>query len=141
MSTATISTFEKSIQKTNQWLEELAQELGSDPQQACHALRGALHALRDRLTVDEACDLGSQLPLLVRGLYYENWNPAHNPTAERDLRSFLQRVEKELNNATPFAPEEAARAVFRLLSRHCSEGQIHHVRSNLPREIASLWND
>lgn len=141
MTATMISAFEKSIQKTNQWLEELAQDLESDPQQAYHALRGSLHALRDRLTVEEASDLGSQLPLLVRGAYYEGWNPAHTPTADRDLQTFLQRIEAELNLATPFAPEEAARAVFRLLSRHCTEGQIKHVLSNLPKEIASLWED
>jgi uncharacterized protein (DUF2267 family) len=30
-----------------------------------------LHALRDRLTVEEASDLAAQLPMLIRGLYYE----------------------------------------------------------------------
>lgn len=141
MSATMISTFEKTIQKTNQWLEELAEDLGTDPQHAYQALRGALHALRDRLTVEEASDLGSQLPMLVRGVYYESWNPAHTPTTERDLHSFLKRIEGELNIATPFAPEEAARSVFRLLSRHCTDGQIKHVRSSLPKEIASLWGD
>lgn len=31
------------------------------------ALRATLHALRDRLTVEEVAELGAQLPMLIRG--------------------------------------------------------------------------
>jgi uncharacterized protein (DUF2267 family) len=64
--------FEQTLQKTNEWLTRLATELaGDDRQLAYRALRASLHALRDRLIVDEAAHLGAQLPLLVRGIYYE----------------------------------------------------------------------
>ena len=35
-----------------------------------------LHAVRDRLQVNDAVSLGAQLPELLRGAYYEQWRPA-----------------------------------------------------------------
>jgi len=68
--------FAETIEKTGLWLEDLAQELGNIPAQRAYSiLRAVLHALRDRLTVEEAVKLGAQLPLLVRGFYYEGWRP------------------------------------------------------------------
>jgi uncharacterized protein (DUF2267 family) len=55
-------------------------------------LRTYLHALRDRLTVDEAAELAAQLPELIRGIYYEGWDPSKTPVRYEDLADFLDRV-------------------------------------------------
>ena len=69
MSVTTIPHIEAGVHAANLWLKELADELGwADRERVYHALRSVLHALRNRLTVDEAADLGAQLPLLIRGL-------------------------------------------------------------------------
>ena len=84
MSVTTIPHIEASVHTANVWLKELAQELGwEDRERVYHALRSVLHALRNRLTVDEAADLGAQLPLLIRGLYYEGWDPSSTAVKER----------------------------------------------------------
>lgn len=139
MTTSTVSSLEQTIHKTNAWIDELAQDMGREHQQAYAALRAVLHALRDRLTVTEASDLAAQLPMLVRGVYYESWNPAHTPTRDHDLQSFLERIASELEPGPPIDPEQAARSVFKLLSIHCTDGQVNHVRSNLPKELQTLW--
>jgi uncharacterized protein (DUF2267 family) len=36
-------------------------------------------------------------------------------------------------------PEEAVRSVFRLLSRHISEGQVNKVRDALPKSLRQMW--
>jgi hypothetical protein len=51
-----------------------------------------LQTLRDRLTVEEAAQLAAQLPMLVRGLYYEGWNPTVVPV-DMDSADFLARVQ------------------------------------------------
>jgi len=63
-----------------------------DPRKAYQALRSTLHTLRDRLTVDEVAQLAAQLPMLVRGFYYEGWDPTGKPLKVRDLESFSQRL-------------------------------------------------
>lgn len=140
MTTATISSLENTLVKTNVWLDEIAGELGQDRQYAYRALRAVLHALRDRLPVAEAADLAAQLPMLVRGLYYEGWKPSDTPrTDERDLQSFLRHIAGELEPILGEDPERVVRTIFGTLEKHCTEGQISHVRVNLPKEVQSLW--
>jgi uncharacterized protein (DUF2267 family) len=102
-------------------------------------LRAVLHCLRDRLTVDEAAQLGDQLPMLVRGIYYEAWRPAGKPEKVRSREEFLSRIAAHLAPTRPISPEDAARAVFAVLENHVSPGEIRDVIDVLPREIQALW--
>lgn len=143
MTTTGLDVFDATIQQTNEWLGEIAEELHTDNRRHAYlALRGALHALRDNLVVDEAADLAAQLPMLVRGIYYEGWNPSKTPVKDRDRDLFLERVGGafERANTDGIYPEPAARAVFRVLSRHVTAGEVNDVRSSLPEEIRALWD-
>lgn len=140
MTTANISAFESSLHTTNEWLNELNEKLGrSDRQQAYRMLRAVLMAVRDRLTVEEATDLGAQLPMLIRGFYYEGWNPSKTPTSERNVEGFLAHVSENLADMADGDPEEVTRAVFDVLSQHITEGEREHVKSNLPSDVRKLW--
>jgi len=71
-----LKAFDTTIEKTNIWLKEIMQEMNTeDRHRAYNALSSVLHALRDRMPVDEVVQLGAQLPMLVRGFYYEGWDP------------------------------------------------------------------
>ena len=135
-----ISAFQNTLQVTMDWLKELNDELHrDDPRQLYRMLRAVLIALRDRMTVEEATDLGAQLPMLIRGFYYEGWNPSKTPTGERDLQAFLNRVSQNLVLAVDGDPEEVTRAVFNLLQNHVTAGEIGDVKANLPKDIQPLW--
>ena len=130
----------RSVEKTNIWLRDTAFELGSDePADAYRALRAVLHTLRDRLTVDEAAQLAAQLPLLVRGIYYEGWDPSRTPQRYRDQHEFLARVRAEANLPGETEASFAASAVARVLSTHVSEGEIEDVIAVLPDPIRTLF--
>jgi uncharacterized protein (DUF2267 family) len=140
MSVNTIAPIERAVHTTNAWLHELTQELGwEDRQRAYHALGAVLHALRDRLTVAEAADLGAQLPMLVRGLYYEGWNPSGKPVKERKREDFLAHIAAAFRGQPEIVPEGIAWAVFKVLQRHVSAGEIGDIQHILPGPIRSLW--
>jgi uncharacterized protein (DUF2267 family) len=140
MSTRTVPTFESSIHTSNIWLKDIAKVMGwPDQTKAYRVLRASLHALRDRLTLAEVGDLAAQLPMLIRGLYYEGWQPAHHAPKERKKQEFLDHVAAELHDDPTIDPEEAARAVFRVLESNVSPGEIQDVKKTLPRDIRVLW--
>jgi uncharacterized protein (DUF2267 family) len=139
MSVTGLEVFDDTVQKTNIWLKEIAQVLDSDRHGAYQALRAVLHCLRDRLTINEAAHLGDQLPMLVRGIYYEAWRPAGNPEKIRSREEFLARIEVQFGTVRPIDPEVAARAVFHILEEHVAPGEIRDVVDELPREVRTLW--
>jgi uncharacterized protein (DUF2267 family) len=140
MSLTSIAPIESTIHTTNAWLKELAEQLGwEDRQRAYHALGVVLHALRDRLTVAEAADLGAQLPMLIRGLFYEGWNPSGKPVKERKKEDFLAHIAAAFPGYAEIFPESVAWAVFKVLQRHVSAGEIGDVKHVLPARIRSLW--
>jgi uncharacterized protein (DUF2267 family) len=138
MSATGLDVFDKTLQTTNIWLNEIMEVIGPDRQRAWHALRAVLHALRDRLALDEAAHLGAQLPLLVRGAYYDSWRPSVQPV-KYDRDGFIARVEAGLQAVRPVDPMDAIRAVFTALDRHVSPGEITQVRQMLPEDLRRLW--
>jgi uncharacterized protein (DUF2267 family) len=140
MSLSAIAPIEKVVHTTNAWIKELTEELGwDDRQKAYHALGAVLHALRDRLTVTEAADLGAQLPMLIRGLYFEGWTPKGKPVKERKREDFLAHIATAFRGHAEIYPESVAWAVFKVLERHVSAGEIGDVLHVLPEEIRALW--
>lgn len=141
MSTTGLDVFDSTLQKTNSWLNDIMQELGweGERQRAYLALRSVLHALRDRLTVEEALDLGAQLPMLVRGFYYEGWKTAGKPLKERHRADFLAHITHDFRNDKRMDSEAIARAVFTVIARHASAGEIEDIKRILPAELRELW--
>jgi len=135
-----LDVFDTTLQKTNLWLKDLMWELGwEDRHKAYEALRLTLQALRDRLTVEEVAQLGAQLPLLVRGAYYEGWDPTGKPQKERHLVAFLAAIRTHFFSDTRIEAEEIARAVFKVLAKYISAGEIEDIQHVLPRELNALW--
>ena len=139
MSTTGLEAFDSTIHKTNAWLGEIMARLEStDRHAAYHALRAVLHVLRDRLTVEEAVQFGAQLPMLVRGFYYEGWNPAGKPL-KWNRHEFLSAVQDDLRPAAEADAEKVTRAVLSVLTHHVSEGEVTNVKNILPKALRELW--
>jgi uncharacterized protein (DUF2267 family) len=141
MKTAVEEIFDTSLQKTQVWLNDVMAELDwtEQPQKAYLALRSVLHALRDRLTVEEAVQLGAQLPMLIRGLYYEGWTLKGKPHKERHPEDFFEHINKAFKRDPAVDPSKVVRAVFRVLVRHTSPGEIEDVKHILPRPLQEMW--
>jgi uncharacterized protein (DUF2267 family) len=135
-----LEVFDTTLQKTHIWLNEITDELHwEDRFRGYKALRAGLHALRDRLTVEEAAHLGAQLPMLIRGLYYEGWTPSGKPVKTRSKDEFLAPIREQFRGDAEIDPERVARAVFKVLAKRVTEGEIEDVKSLFPKELAELW--
>jgi uncharacterized protein (DUF2267 family) len=139
--TTTVRGIEATVHKTNEWLAELSNELGwKDRHRAYSALRAVLHALRDRLPINQAAGLGAQLPILVRGVYYDGWRPSDVPLRIRHKEDFIDLVREELdrNQAITDEPERVVQAVLGLLCRH-NEAEMRKIASGFPRELQTIF--
>lgn len=140
MSATGLEVFDKTVQTTNAWLKEIMEVTGPDRRRAYRVLAAVLHALRDRLTVDEVAQLGAQLPILVRGIYYDQWrHPSGKPEKLRHKEEFLAAVGAELDDIRPINLADATRAVFAVLEHHIAPGEIEDVKAMLPAQLRELW--
>lgn len=140
MSVSSFTTFDSTLNRTNQWLNEIMEALGwKDRHKAYHALRAVLHTLRDRLPPNEAVHLGAQLPMLIRGFYYEGWHPANKPVKERTRDEFLMHITDEFLFDAEANSREITQAVFGVLNKHVTAGEIEDVKSALPSAVRELW--
>src|SRR5579883_2447133 len=129
-STTTAALFQQSLQTTDRWFKTIMAELGwADRHKAYTALRATLHALRQQLPVDESAHLSAQLPLIIRGVYWEGWNPGG---AKQPHGAFLSDIQGAFKHDPEVDPEQIARAVFTAMAGEISSGEMKDVRSILP---------
>jgi uncharacterized protein (DUF2267 family) len=134
------ATFSTTVDKTNHLLRELEDSFGWSKQQrnlSYGALRAVLHAVRDRLTVDEAAHLSAQLTTLVRGVYFEDWDPSRVPV-KMHREQFLERVQREFPYQVDVDIETFVHRVMQALRSHVSEGEWEDIRSNFPKDLSPL---
>jgi uncharacterized protein (DUF2267 family) len=140
MSANGLDVFDKTLQTTHIWLDELMAEIGPDRQVAWNVLGVVLRSVRNRIPLELAVHLGSQLPLLVRGTYYDQWHaPGRMAEKQRSLDEFLAPIGERLSHIRPMDARAATGAVFTVLARHVDAGQAEKVRHALPGEVQALW--
>lgn len=140
MTTTGLDVFDATVHKTNVWLKDIMQALGwEDRHKAYMALRLTLHTLRDRLTPEEVSQFGAQLPMLIRGLYYEGWTPVGKPDRVRHVTEFLSTIRSYFKDEWGVEPDEIARAVFCVVQAHVSAGEVADIKHMLPSELKALW--
>jgi len=151
MSQTGLSAFDSTIQTTNVWLNEITERMGwrEDKHRGYHALRAVLHALRDQLPVEHVAALGAQLPLLVRGIYYDGWHPAGKPLKDAKASrkvglGVMGFAELLILLDIPYASDQAA-ALADELMRYLAEQawetshQLAHERGVFPTWDRSIF--
>jgi uncharacterized protein (DUF2267 family) len=138
--TTGIDAIEKSEHETNLWLNEIGERLETpDRRKAFNALRATLHAVRDRVGPDNAVHLAAQLPLLIRGLFFENWRPSETPTRERDKAEFLAGVDAEVYRGLGIDAEQAVRTVLEVLAGHIDAAEVAKLQRLFPEDLRDLF--
>ncbi|MGP4001408.1 DUF2267 domain-containing protein [Streptomyces sp. 8N706] len=132
--------FNTMVDKANRLLKEIEEAFGWPKErrnQSYAALRAVLHALRDRLPVDEAVQFGAQLPTLVRGVYYDGWKPSQTPV-KLGTEEFLKRVRDDFPYAIEGGTDHLVHTVLQTLKNHVSPGEWEDVKSSIPRSLAGV---
>jgi uncharacterized protein (DUF2267 family) len=141
MSVKAIHNFEHAVHSANEWIKDLAEEpeIGSEGQ-AYTILRIVLHTLRDRLRVDEVVHLSAQLPMLIRGFYFEGWKPPQGEPREGEtMAEFLEDLGEKLLRVSEIEAEDAVYLVYILLARRFSSGELQYVERAMPYELVLKW--
>ncbi len=132
--------FAATLQKTNLWIKQLSDALHwDDHHKAYHGLRAVLHALRDRLPVPEAAHLGAQLPMLIRGFYYDEWKPAATPVKFKTAQEFYDAVKENFAADQNVNPMRLTQAVLQLLTQNLSPGETEKLRGIFPPHLREIW--
>jgi uncharacterized protein (DUF2267 family) len=139
MSATGLDVFDKTLHTTNTWLKEIMTETGESRHAAWNALGAVLRTIRDRIPLELTAHLGAELPILVRGTYYDHWRPEAVPETYRAADEFVARIADNMGPTLPMEPLAAAGAVLRVLSRHLPEGQIRKVQDALPEQVRESW--
>lgn len=133
--------------EANRFVNEVAAELGdvSDLETAGRVTVAVFHTLRDKLSTEESFHLIAQLPTLLKGVYVDGWDPGKEVDRSGSLQDFINdlRAHDLLGSTRGLRDEEQAarnfRSVIRVLSHSVSEGEMRHLRQQLPGTVGELF--
>jgi uncharacterized protein (DUF2267 family) len=135
-----LDVFDRTVEETNAWLKTVEGEIGAlERREAYIATRAVLHAVRDRLSPGGAARLAAQLPMLLRGVFYEDWKPDETPVRTHTAQDFIGKVAKALSPGFTLEAVATTRGVIEALCRRMNGGAMAKVREELPDDIATLW--
>jgi uncharacterized protein (DUF2267 family) len=134
-------SIDHAVGSAQSWLNAIHRQLAcGDPRVAFVALRSVLHLIRDRLPLPETVALGAQLPLLIRGLYYEGWRPHAAQPGVRHMEEFLGLLERSLHDAgVKLPPQRVADVVFDQLCARIAPCDLERVVPALPSGMRLLF--
>jgi uncharacterized protein (DUF2267 family) len=102
------------------------------------ATAAVFHALRDRLTMDEADQVVAQLPRALKEVWGAGEEAEREPIKMR-LDEFCERVMREAGLSSRREARWAVLAVFGALKEQISPGEARDVMAQLPGPLKELW--
>lgn len=101
----------RGIQHSDEWLHAYMRRIGwTDPELSFEALRAALVIVRDRLPPAKAIRLSHRLPVLLRGVFFEDWNydPGERDAVVNVANDVEERAVRELRRHCRVEPAASA---------------------------------
>lgn len=135
-----LEVIDHSVHLTHEWINELAERLSwTSKRSALRLRRVTLHRIRDHLLADEMAQLSAQLPIMIRGFFFEDWIPKRTPIKERKAADFVAFISEQMGDAMEFRGSADIQCVFKLLNARISRGEIEDIRACLPMELRDFW--
>jgi uncharacterized protein (DUF2267 family) len=134
MSSAGSDPFNHALHTANIWLADVGAALGTrDRHYTRGVVRAWMHTLRDRLTIDAAAKFGAQLPELLRGVYYDGWEPNKAPV-KYNVEQYIQRFGAQASIPAVQVPTIAA-TITEVMADRMSPGQVSETLAELPTDL------
>jgi len=139
--------FERFVHDANKYFKDLTDQIGpADHINRVFIIwRAVMHTLRDRIHMGESLDLVSQLPMILKGFYIENWKyHEHAPLKYETLEEMSTQVENlqskygEEEFDWDISTEELIKAILNSLKQYLSDHQLDHLKGQLPEEVKSI---
>ncbi len=140
MSSAGLDVFDRTIEETNFILNQIEGDLGwrGQREKSYSALRAVLHAIRDRLMVDVAVNFSAQLPLLLKGIFFDGWNSSKVPI-KMDREDFFQCIKNNFKYELNVGVEDMVKTVLINIFVRTDPDLADEIRSQLPREMKDIF--
>lgn len=135
-----LDIFDTTVEKTNKLLKEIENEMGWEGRrnQTYSALRSVLHALRDRLPLEESVHFSAQLPLLLKGVYFDGWNPEIVPL-KMNKNEFLSYIGNQFKFDVKNGIETMTQKVLIKIFETIDPGEANKIIDALPSDITTLF--
>ena len=131
---------ESSTQKTHEWVGSVAAATHLEKRDAYKTLRGVLHTMRDRLPLNDAVHFAAQLPMFLRGLFYDGWEPAKVPV-KMSSTEFLQSVQQKIVSDQVIDPLRITRGVLAVIMSFAGVGEMEKIKHCFPKDLQELLPD
>jgi len=140
MSSTKVSSLDRSIQSSIEWLNDIKEELKwKDDERVYAATKVTLQTLRDRMIVDETFELAAQMPLLLKGIFFDGYDPSGKPLTIRSREELFNEIQDRFDKAEGLSGEVITRAVLKVLYRRVGEGEMDDIKDNMPADIQGLF--
>jgi len=140
MSSTKVSSLDRSIQSSIEWLNDIKEELKwKDDERVYAATKVTLQTLRDRMIVDETFELAAQMPLLLKGIFFDGYDPSGKPLTIRSREELFNEIQDRFDKAEGLSGEVITRAVLKVLYRRVGEGEMDDIKDSMPTDIQGLF--
>ena len=140
MSAQGLEVIDHTVQLTHEWIVDLRDRLDwTSSRDVLRLLRVTLAQVRDHLGHNEVAQLSAQLPLLIRGMFFEGWQPAHTPVRDRALDHFIAAIAAQVDDVRDWRGVEDVEVVFAMLGTKITHGEMADIKAGLPTAIRQLW--
>jgi uncharacterized protein (DUF2267 family) len=136
----TIHVFERTNHQAHEWVNDLAGRTGwGNEREVLRLLRTVLCKIRDHLPANEMAQFSAQLPIILRGMFFEGWQPKLTPVRERHAVDFVAAVNEKVGEVIDYQGVTDIKAVFNVINARISRGEVEDVRACLPQDLRDLW--
>jgi uncharacterized protein (DUF2267 family) len=138
MSEKGLEIIERNVHLIHSWIDDIDYQLNwGDHHKSFRLLRAWLHALRDSIPLSEVAHVSAQLPLIVRGLFFEQWRAVADHH-RMDGEEFLRRLDGDVYPDQIEDTARAAASVFLVFKSRVGEHETDKLLHVLPRSVREL---